>query len=288
MRAGEFPNGARVLRAKIDMAVAQHQPARSGPVPDRPRRAPADRRRLVHLPDLRLRARAVRRDRGRDPLDLHPGVRGAPAALRLADRAPAGAPRPPPVRVRAAQPHPHRALEAGPANGSSTRATSAAGTTRGCRRSPACGGAGSRRRASATSPRGRGLARRQRPSRSAARARRARDVLNRTAARAVRRARSPQGRDHQLAGGTGRDARGRQQPRGPGGGDAAGRVFGRELWIERDDFQEEPRPKFFRLAPGREVRLRNAYFVTCREVVKDAAGRVVELRCDVRPGDARR
>src|SRR5262245_23088995 len=55
--------------------------------------------------------------------------------------------------------------------------------------------------------------------------------------------------------------------------------FGRELWIERDDFMEEPAPKFFRLAPGREVRLRNAYFVTCDEVVKDAAGRVTELRC---------
>ena len=48
--------------------------------------------------------------------------------------------------------------------------------------------------------------------------------------------------------------------------------FTRELWIERDDFMEEPPPKFFRLAPGREVRLRSAYFVTCREVVKDAGG----------------
>jgi glutaminyl-tRNA synthetase len=66
--------------------------------------------------------------------------------------------------------------------------------------------------------------------------------------------------------------------------------FTRELWIERDDFMEEPVRKFFRLAPGREVRLRSAYFVTCREVVKDAAGRVVELRCTYDPatrgGDA--
>jgi glutaminyl-tRNA synthetase len=59
--------------------------------------------------------------------------------------------------------------------------------------------------------------------------------------------------------------------------------FGRELWIERDDFMEEPAPKFFRLAPGREVRLRGAYFVTCREVVKDAAGQIVELRCTYDP-----
>ncbi|CAN5856187.1 glutamine--tRNA ligase/YqeY domain fusion protein [soil metagenome] len=66
--------------------------------------------------------------------------------------------------------------------------------------------------------------------------------------------------------------------------------FTRELWIERDDFMEEPAAKFFRLAPGREVRLRGAYFVTCREVVKDDDGRVVELRCTYDPttlgGDA--
>ncbi len=55
--------------------------------------------------------------------------------------------------------------------------------------------------------------------------------------------------------------------------------FGRELWIEREDFMEEPPAKFFRLAPGREVRLRSAYFVTCQEVVRDASGAVVELRC---------
>ncbi len=67
-------------------------------------------------------------------------------------------------------------------------------------------------------------------------------------------------------------------------------LFSRELWIERDDFMEEPAPKFFRLAPGREVRLRSAYFVTCREVVKDADGHVIELRCTYDPatrgGDA--
>jgi glutaminyl-tRNA synthetase len=59
--------------------------------------------------------------------------------------------------------------------------------------------------------------------------------------------------------------------------------FSRELFIERDDFMENPPKKFFRLAPGREVRLRYAYFITCREVVKDAAGEVVELRCAYDP-----
>jgi glutaminyl-tRNA synthetase len=59
--------------------------------------------------------------------------------------------------------------------------------------------------------------------------------------------------------------------------------FSRELWIEREDFMEDPPSKFFRLAPGREVRLRSAYFVTCHEVVKDAAGEIVELRCTYDP-----
>lgn len=59
--------------------------------------------------------------------------------------------------------------------------------------------------------------------------------------------------------------------------------FSRELWIERDDFMEDPPKKFFRLAPGREVRLRSAYFITCTDVIKDAGGRVTELRCTYDP-----
>ncbi|MEE2781530.1 MAG: glutamine--tRNA ligase/YqeY domain fusion protein, partial [Planctomycetota bacterium] len=60
--------------------------------------------------------------------------------------------------------------------------------------------------------------------------------------------------------------------------------FGRELYIERSDFLEDPPKKFFRLAPGREVRLRYAYFITCREVVRDpATGDIVELRCTYDP-----
>ncbi len=66
--------------------------------------------------------------------------------------------------------------------------------------------------------------------------------------------------------------------------------FSRVLYVERDDFREDPPKKFFRLAPGREVRLRCAYFITCTEVVKDANGEVVELRCTYDPatrgGDA--
>jgi glutaminyl-tRNA synthetase len=59
--------------------------------------------------------------------------------------------------------------------------------------------------------------------------------------------------------------------------------FSREIYIEQDDFMEQPPKKFFRLAPGREVRLRYAYFIKCEEVVKDASGKVVELCCTYDP-----
>jgi glutaminyl-tRNA synthetase len=59
--------------------------------------------------------------------------------------------------------------------------------------------------------------------------------------------------------------------------------FGRTLFIERDDFMEEPPKKFFRLAPGREVRLRSAYFITCTSVLKDDAGNIVELHATYDP-----
>jgi glutaminyl-tRNA synthetase len=78
-------------------------------------------------------------------------------------------------------------------------------------------------------------------------------------------------------------------PEDPGAGSR--RVpFARELFIEAGDFMEEPPPKFYRLAPGREVRLRYAYLITCREVVKDPGGAIAELRCSYDPatrgGDA--
>jgi glutaminyl-tRNA synthetase len=59
--------------------------------------------------------------------------------------------------------------------------------------------------------------------------------------------------------------------------------FGRELYIEQDDFLENPPKKFFRLSPGTEVRLRYAYFITCRAVKKNAEGQVVELTCTYDP-----
>jgi glutaminyl-tRNA synthetase len=66
--------------------------------------------------------------------------------------------------------------------------------------------------------------------------------------------------------------------------------FSKVIYVERDDFREVPPPKYFRLAPGREVRLRNAYLVTCRDVVKNEQGEIAELRCTYDPasrgGDA--
>ena len=78
----------------------------------------------------------------------------------------------------------------------------------------------------------------------------------------------------------------------PGDPDRGTRMvpFSREIYVERDDFMEDPPKKFYRLGPGREVRLRFAYFVTCTDVIKDAAGEVTELRCTYDPatrgGDA--
>ena len=71
----------------------------------------------------------------------------------------------------------------------------------------------------------------------------------------------------------------------PNDPDAGSRIvpFGREFYIERDDFMEDPPRKFFRLGPGREVRLRFAYFVTCTDFVKDDNGEVVELHCTYDP-----
>jgi glutaminyl-tRNA synthetase len=71
-------------------------------------------------------------------------------------------------------------------------------------------------------------------------------------------------------------------PEDPGAG-TRNVPFSRVLYIEQDDFREDPPKKFFRLAPGREVRLRYAYFIRCTGVVKDASGEVIELRCTYDP-----
>jgi glutaminyl-tRNA synthetase len=109
-----------------------------------------------------------------------------------------------------------------------------------------------------------------------------REVLNRTALRRMAVLRPlkvvienyPEGRSEELEA--------VNHPDNPSAGTRRIR-FGRELYVERDDFMENPPKKFYRLSPGREVRLRYAYFITCREVVKNAAGEVTELRCTYDP-----
>ena len=109
-----------------------------------------------------------------------------------------------------------------------------------------------------------------------------RDVLNRTAARRMAVLRPLKVVIENYPAGEGETLDAVNNPEDPAAGSRLVR-FGREIWIERDDFMEEPPKKFFRLAPGREVRLRYAYFITCREVVKDAAGEVVALKCTYDP-----
>jgi len=109
-----------------------------------------------------------------------------------------------------------------------------------------------------------------------------REVLNRSALRRMAVLRPlkvvienyPEGKSEDLAA--------LNHPEDPAAGTRTVR-FGRELYVERDDFMESPPKKFHRLSPGREVRLRYAYFITCREVVKDASGKVAELRCRYDP-----
>ena len=72
-------------------------------------------------------------------------------------------------------------------------------------------------------------------------------------------------------------------PQNPEAGGSRRVPFGRELWIEREDFEEVPPPKYHRLSPGKEVRLMNAYFVTCTDVVKDEEGNLIEIHCTFDP-----
>jgi glutaminyl-tRNA synthetase len=109
-----------------------------------------------------------------------------------------------------------------------------------------------------------------------------REVLNKTALRRMAVLRPlkvvienyPQGQTEEL------DAV--NHPDDPGAGSRKIK-FGRELYVEQDDFMENPPKKFYRLSPGKEVRLRYAYFVTCREVIKNTTGEVIELRCTYDP-----
>jgi glutaminyl-tRNA synthetase len=109
-----------------------------------------------------------------------------------------------------------------------------------------------------------------------------RDALNRTALRRMAVLRPLKVVITNYPEGQGEELEAVNHPDDPAAGSRRVR-FGRELYVERDDFMETPPKKFFRLSPGREVRLRYAYFITCREVVKNGAGEPVELRCTYDP-----
>jgi glutaminyl-tRNA synthetase len=109
-----------------------------------------------------------------------------------------------------------------------------------------------------------------------------REVLNRTAMRRIAVLRPLRVIIENYPDGAGEELEAVNHPDDPAAGTRSIR-FGREIFVERDDFMENPPKKFYRLSPGREVRLRYAYFITCREVVKDAAGEVVALRCTYDP-----
>jgi glutaminyl-tRNA synthetase len=109
-----------------------------------------------------------------------------------------------------------------------------------------------------------------------------RDVLNRSAQRRMAVLRPLKLVIENYPEGSSETLQAANNPEDPGAGTRA-ITFSREIFVEREDFMENPPRKFFRLSPGREVRLRYGYFVTCREVVKDAAGEVAELRCSYDP-----
>ena len=115
-----------------------------------------------------------------------------------------------------------------------------------------------------------------------------REDLNKRAPRAHGRAAAAEGRDRELS----RRARSKSSTRSNNPEDPSAGTrkvpFSRELYIERDDFMEDPPKKFFRLSPGSEVRLRYAYIIKCERVVKDAAGEIVELRCTYDPRSLQR
>ena len=159
---------------------------------------------------------------------------------------------------------------------------SPAGTIRACRRSPACAGAACRRRRCANSSARIGVAKANSIVDIAMFEHAIREVLNRTALRRMAVLRPLKVVIENYPEGEAEELEAVNHPEDPAAGTRRMR-FGRELYVERDDFMENPPKKFFRLSPGREVRLRYAYFITCREVVKNAAGEVVELICTYDP-----
>ncbi len=227
--AGRRVRGWRTRAPRADRhGVAEHQHARPDPLSHPARASLPDGRRLVDLPDVRLRAPAVRRHRADHALALHARVRGSPAALRLAHRAPAGAGPAAADRVRPAQSHLHgdeQAQAARPRAGGARQRVGRSADADDCRDAPARLHAGgdphvlrAHRRRQA----------REHRRRRAARARRPRGSQPDGAARHGRPRSAPR-RHRELSGGAVRDVRGRQQSGGSVGRDARRAVLARAL-----------------------------------------------------------
>ena len=228
--------GGRVPRRRARAAredrhgVAEHEHARPDALPDPPRAASPHRRRVVHLPDVRLRAPARGRDRGHHALALHARVRGPPPALRLGarDRSRPST-RPQQIEFARLNLDLHGDEQAQAAAARAGEARRAAGTIRACRRSPACAAAATRRRRSATSATRIGVAKKENVIDVALLEYCVREDLNQRAPRAHGRARPAEGRDRELPRGPGRgDGRG-QQPGGSVRRHAEGAVLARAL-----------------------------------------------------------
>ena len=255
MKAGEFPDGARTLRAKIDMASPNIW--MRDPVLYRIRHAEHHHtgEQMVHLSDVRFRALPERLHRRHHALHLHAGVRGAPPALRLDSGKPRpAAPAAASIRIRPPEPQLHRDEQAQAAAAGATKTSSPAGTIRACRPS-----AGLRRRG--VTPEALrnfayniGITKYNGLTDVAVLEHAIREDLNKRALRVwpcCARSKSsspiiPKAKSRNWTPSTipktRTPARARFRSR-------------RELYIERDDFMEIPPPKYFRLQPGGEVRL---------------------------------
>jgi glutaminyl-tRNA synthetase len=277
MKAGEFPDGARTC-ARRSTWPRQHLAARPAALPHPPRRASPHRQRLVHLPDVRFRALPERLHRRHHAQHLHAGIRGAPPALRLDSGKPRPAASPAPsIRICPAQPRLHRHEQA------QAHATRQEGLVTGWDdpRMPTISGI---RRRGVTPEALRnfayniGITKYNGITDVAVLEHAIREDLNKRALRRLAVLRPlkvvitnyPEGQVEEL------DAV--NNPEAPETGHAQDAVQPRTVH-RAGRFQEVPPPKFFRLKPGGEVRLKYAYIIKCDEVVKDAAGNITELRC---------
>ena len=280
MEKGEFPDGARTLRAKIDMASPNVN--MRDPVMYRIKHASHHRSgdRWCIYPSYDYTHGQSDSIEGHHPLDLHARVRESPAALRLVLRRPEDSSSAA-NRIRPAQSHLHRDEQAEAARAGAGQACRRLGRPADAHdsrppppRLHAGGDAGllrANRRRQVQQHDRHGLARRRDPHRPQRPRPRAMAVLRPLK---VVIENYPEDKIEEL------DAA--NHPQNPSLGT---RVvpFSRDLYVEADDFMENAPKGFFRLKPGGEVRLRYAYFITCTDVVKDAAGDVVELRCKYDP-----